>query len=153
MAMNAAREKLKLIQKEKCSKNITKKNNVVNKPDKKQPLITSAFQTSRVLKLCGRVVVEDGRPFSNFDSEAMQEIIKLGKEGAIDASSKAINSENVKNEVIQQAEMMRQELIEQLKGKTVSLSSDLATAEGRSFFGKDILIVSFQFLILNLSKD
>jgi len=100
-----------------------------------QSKITDFIKVSHVMKLCGRVVVEDGRPFSNFDSEPMQEILKLGKKNANDFTKTPINRETVRTTVREDARSKRTEIMQKLKDKVIHLSSDMATAEGRSFFG------------------
>lgn len=104
-------------------------------PSAGQTMITNFIKMSPVMQLCGRIVVEDGRPFSNFDSEPMQELITLGKKGSSDFTKKAINGGSVRALVQEEAEAKRKEIIRSLKGKVVHLSSDMATVEARSFFG------------------
>lgn len=109
-----------------------------------QPLIKSFLHSTPILDLCGRMAVEDARPFSTFESRSMQEMVTFGKEGAKDRSKKAINSENVRGKVQEDAEKLRKEFTEKLKTKVIHLSADMASKDGRCFFGMRKFMISFE---------
>lgn len=81
------------------------------------------------------MVVEDGRPFSNFNSKAMQLMIKWAKQGVGDTSKTPINGAAVREEVQKEAELLRKELKKELHGKVLHVSADMAAKDGRSFIG------------------
>lgn len=98
-----------------------------------QRKLTDYVVVSPVMKLCVELAVHKGTPFSTFDDPAMRKLLKMAKIGSSDNSNKVINAENVKQAVIDIAASERQMLINMLDRRVISLSSDMATCEGRSF--------------------
>lgn len=96
-----------------------------------------------VLLLCGTMIVEDGRPISNDDSKSMQLLITWGKKGVGDTSKTAVNSVNVRGTIQKEANLLRESLKKDLKGKVVNLCVDMATKDGRCFIGK----ISYIFML------
>lgn len=146
----ALRDQVKLKKTEGKSHIVTKAKDRTQQPTvsslwKDSPkTVTKAKPKTPILDLCGRMIVEDGRPFSNIDSPAMQEMIKFGKKGAGDTSTKVVNAGNTRDKVEQDAENLRKIFIEKFKGRVVHLSADMATKDLRCFFGEKKFMIFSQ---------
>lgn len=105
------------------------------KKAKTQPKIREFFGKEPVLNLCAGMVVIDGSPFTFFNGDTMQLMIKLGKQGAGDDSTTRINGATVRERVQEEAELLRAELKKRLRGKVLHLSADMASRDGRCFLG------------------
>lgn len=105
----------------------------------KQTSMRAFMGKDAVLKACGAMVVEDGRPFSNVDTRCMQWFIFWGRKGVGDTSTVVIDSVKVRQKVQSEAEEYRTHLKKSMKGKVVHLSTDMATKDGRCFIGEKIL--------------
>lgn len=104
-----------------------------------QRTIRSMLDKEPVLNLCGAMVVENGCPFSTFDSTAMKVMMSWGMQGIGDDSSKLPNSIKVREKVQAEAEKLRGTLKKTLKGHVLSLSTDMASKDGRCFLGKRLI--------------
>lgn len=104
-------------------------------PSTKQPKIASYLGKSLIMKLCVGIVVNDGRPFSIFESEDQLALIKLAKLQV--GENIEIYPEAVKKALQVEAEDKRKEIRNLITGKLLSLSLDMATCRQRSFFGKE----------------
>lgn len=103
---------------------------------KNQPKITDYAIVSPVMQLAVNLAVHKGLSFSTFDSEDMRKLVLLAKTGAKDGSKRVVNADNVKSSVKYIADVKRNEIQSNFKGKIVNLSADFATCERRSFLGK-----------------
>lgn len=102
-----------------------------------QPTIDKFLvQKEPVLALCGALVVENGLPFKCFNSDSMQVMIDLGKKGAGDTSGGVIKAPRVRDKVQEEASKLRKELKLSMVDKVLSLSTDMASSNGRCFLGK-----------------
>lgn len=101
-----------------------------------QKKMTDFAAISPTMKLAVNLAVYRGAPFSLFNDQSMTRLISAAKKGSGDNSSKVINAENVKSAIRELAREKRKEITNQIKGKVVNLSGDMATCEARSFIGK-----------------
>lgn len=118
--------------------------NVPVKRQKKSESITqrsvrSMLNKDPVLNLCGAMVVENGQPFSNFDSSSMQVMMLWGMKGVGDENSSIPNAAKVRAKVQEEATELRKILKKELEGRVMSLSCDMASKDGRCFLGKRLL--------------
>lgn len=89
-----------------------------------------------VLDLCAGMVVENGSPFTNFDSNTMQMMMTWGKIGAGDKSKGRINGAKVRARIQEDAEQLRKDLKTELHSKVLHLCADMASKDGRCFIGE-----------------
>lgn len=118
------------------TQNIFGKKRKANIESFNQRSISSMLNKEPVLSLCGAMVVESGQPFSYFDSNSMQMMMYWGKLGVGDESSAIPNSSKVREKVQLEAIALRKMLKKELEGKVLSLSSDMASKDGRCFLGE-----------------
>ena len=102
----------------------------------KQPKLIDDFDKPKILSLATALAVNEGIPFTIFDSPSMRNITDLAKIGAGEGSAAVVNAANVKFSVSEEAAKLREKIKKQLNGKVLSITADYGTAERRSFIGK-----------------
>lgn len=103
-----------------------------------QRTILSMLDKDPVLSLCGAMVVENGFPFTCFDGACMQLMMSWGKKGVGDESSSLPNSSKVRDKVQDDAKNYREKLKRSFVGQVLSVSTDMASKDGRCFIGKQL---------------
>jgi hypothetical protein len=89
-------------------------------------------QEGTVLKHCVGLAIT-GDPFARFNDPDMKALTSLALKGAGEKGN--INSQNVRAGVEERARKLRQEIINRMKGRQLSISADFGSRNGLDFLG------------------
>ena len=99
-----------------------------------------------MLDSCVELCSTNGRPFSIVVDSGFKKIIQPIIVGLGD--SVAINVNNVKDAVVEKAEVIRQKIADEVNGKRLSLKIYIVTHMGRSFLGINIQFIENKKIVL-----
>lgn len=85
---------------------------------------------------CLELITVNGRPLAMLDDSGFQKLIKPLM-NAVNKNS-AINSENIRKMIVPSCMILRKQIMEEVKGKLISIKVDAATRLNRSFLGINV---------------
>lgn len=106
-----------------------------DRPDKKTQK-TGSSKFTYIQTQCVNFVTVHGRPFLLMDDQAFKNIIAMTPISPREAQS--LNSHSIKRLIAEKAEIVRENITKDIKGRLVSLKIDSATRLDRTFFAVNV---------------